>query len=619
MCGIAGILNFPGDYADGLARLTRMQQAIRHRGPDDEGIFIDANAPVGLVNTRLAILDLSPAGHQPMHSRDGRYTIVFNGEIYNFAALRARLEKDGVQFHSHSDTEVVLALYLQRGPACVQELQGMFALAIWDRDERTCFLARDPLGIKPLYYCTQGRTLGFASEVRALAAAEIVPRRLSRPGLQGYLLYGSVPEPHTIMADMQCLPAGHYLLWRDGQQTLTRYWELKFSTRPTDTDAAWNTREALLDSVRRHFVSDVPVGIFLSGGMDSTALVALAQQLHPRDLRTFCISFADPRFNEGSIARRTAEYFGTEHFDWRVDATTSKKLWQEYWSHLDQPSIDGFNTFCVAKYARECGAKVVLSGLGGDELFGGYPSFAKVPQLLKLSQALGTDGVVRQTALGLLGHTSTQSPKLQRLESFLSRAASSASAYWCVRGIFTPRETATLLQRFFPDDPVTDEELIHHLPAPTQPSLLDEVSYLELTRYMRNQLLRDSDVMSMAWGLELRVPFVDRQLTETLARIPASLRLAAGKQLLLQAVPEIPEWVARRPKQGFAFPFAAWIEAEWRDVFQRIDADSPVSLGNWYRRWSLFVLDNFLPGICQEATALKADEPPLLMHAASYS
>ena len=595
MCGIGGLLFSNLDAAELRPRLESMQARLTHRGPDDRGLYLARASGTGLVQTRLAILDPGPAGHQPMASPDGRYHIVFNGEIYNFKALRKELEAAGEIFHSNSDTEVVLRLYERFGEECVREFDGMFALAIWDEREQTCFLARDPFGIKPLYLWRRGRTLAFASEVRALLAADFAPRQLCPVALRHYLLFGSVPEPETLLVDVRMLPAGHKLLWRAEGGRARRYWEMQFPMDTLPAERAVETaRVAIEETVRRHYVSDVPVSIFLSGGIDSTALLALSKRIGAPDLRTFCISFDDPEFNEGDVASHTAKHFGAQHHDWRLGPVAGRELLREFLARQDQPSIDGFNTFCVARHAHEHAAKVVLSGLGGDEVFGGYPSFRTVPRMVEMHRWLGIGGPVRRWVGAMFERHSTKA-RWRRLGTFLGGPPSAALAYWAMRGVFTPPETRSLLHAYLGDgaDGAGDEAAVQfHVPA--QPTPSDAVSHLELTRYMCNQLLRDSDVMSMAWGLELRVPFVDRKLVDRLASIPAALRLAPGKRLLLDAVPEIPEWVANRPKRGFAFPFERWIADDWHDDFRRIEQRSPVRLDNWYRRWCLFTLEDFL-------------------------
>jgi asparagine synthase (glutamine-hydrolysing) len=588
MCGIAGILNHSPDRLENL--IQRMQNALQHRGPDDEGIYISTDRGTAIAHTRLAILDLTTAGHQPMSSADGRYWITFNGEIYNFQALRLTLIERGEEFNSNTDTEVILKLYQQFGADCVKHLRGMFAFAIWDDLEKTCFLARDPLGIKPLYYWLDGSTLVFASELKAIVATGLPSINMSSQGLYGYLVSGSVPEPHTLIEGIHCLPAGNWLRWQGGEITQNQYWQIDFTPKEIETEAAiQQVRHALIDSIKHHFVSDVPVGIFLSGGIDSTAVLALARQTQTGKLATYSIAFEEADYNEGDIARKVAQTFDTEHTEFKITASLARELFPQFLKAIDQPSIDGFNTFCVSQLARQHGTKVVLSGLGGDELFGGYQSFQKVPQMVRLGKQLQK---VRPLAKGIgIGLESWGSPRFKRLGDWLQQQPTSVSAYRSLRGIFSHKEACGILQQYLPNEVLPmrgDGNLL-----PSLPSIEDEVSWLEINCYMRNQLLRDNDVMSMSCGLELRVPLVDRVLIEAIAPIPSHIRLTPGKQLLIQAVNELPSWVINRPKQPFAFPFDRWMTESWQDIFPDFDGDLKISLKPWYRRWSLGILQHW--------------------------
>lgn len=576
----------------GLSRITRwlesLKDSLRHRGPDDAGVWTDPSGCAGFAHTRLSILDLSPAGHQPMSTPDGRYTIAFNGEIYNFRQLRDELAKEGVEFRTQSDTEVLLRLHERLGTGMFSRLRGMYAFAIWDSRERTCLLARDPLGIKPLYYSLAGGRLAFASELKALQEAGLVSRRLSSAAVRGYFEMGSVPEPLTLIEDALSLEAGHWLLWKNGQATKQCHWQLAFPETSFQGDPVRHVREALLDSVRRHFVSDVPVGIFLSGGVDSTALVALARATGHERIKTFSIGVDDPSLSEASVAKQTAAHFGTEHHEMSLDGEKGQRLFDGFLQSLDQPSIDGLNTFTVSSFAREHGMKVVLSGLGGDEVFSGYRSFTMVPKLVRLSRVLGAAGL--RAAAGALLEASP-SNRLRRLGAFLASDPSALGAYRCFRGIFTPAEAERLAARYAPGDRSSEPASTTRPPSPT---IEDAVSEMELSLYMRNQLLRDSDVMSMAHGLELRVPFVDRAFLEQAVQVPASLRLRHGKQMLLDAVPEIPAWVASQPKKGFVFPFERWLGGTWGERFDAVTRGAPVRLDTWYQRWSIFVLNHWM-------------------------
>jgi asparagine synthase (glutamine-hydrolysing) len=590
MCGIAGLLSLSGSQEQIDILIQRMQSVLRHRGPDDQGIYISSDQDAAIAHTRLSILDLSPAGHQPMSIADGRYWITFNGEIYNFRELRHTLVTQGEKFHSQTDTEVILKLYHRLGSNCVNQLRGMFAFAIWDDLEKTCFLARDPLGIKPLYYWSAGSTLVFASELKSVLASGLPSITLSPEGLYGYLVSGSVPEPHTLIQGIKCLEAGHWLHWQSGHLIHSRYWQINFTPETISfPEAKEKVRAALIDSIGHHFVSDVPVGIFLSGGIDSTAVVALARQTQMGELRTYSIAFEESDWNEGEIAQKVADTFGCDHTEYKITASLGRELLPQFLAAIDQPSIDGFNTFCVSQIAHKDGTKVVLSGLGGDELFGGYQSFQKVPQMVRAGSRLQAFHPI-STGIGMGLEHWGKSSQVKRLGDFLQQVPNSAAAYRSFRGIFSHSEACAIAKRYLPDraSPVRGRG-----ESPNLPSLEDEVSLLELSCYMRNQLLRDSDVMSMGWGLELRVPLVDRVLLEAIASIPSNIRLAPGKQLLIQAVPELPSLVLNRPKRGFFFPFEQWMAGEWRDYFADVDCDKNIPLKPWYRRWSLSILQHW--------------------------
>ncbi len=615
MCGIAGWI---GPEAGWEAETFR--EGLRRRGPDGSGVWRSERAT--LVHTRLAILDLSEAGAQPMKRKAeignaetliskvlegqadrGSCVLVFNGEIYNYRELRAELEAEGECFVSDSDTEVLLKLLVREGDACLPKLAGMFAFCCWDEASGEALLARDAFGIKPLYYRIDGETLAFASETRVL---QRTGDAMDAAALRDFFLWGSVPEPATLTTAVRQLPAGHLLRWKAGRATVEKWQgaeggrhgaeaergKLKVESRNADDgrleakNSGWMgvTRAALLESMRRHLVSDVPVGIFLSGGIDSTVVLALAREVLGKtaDIRTFSIGFDDSEFDESGIARRTAEHFGARHTEWRMSAEEGAAEIEGFLAAMDQPSIDGFNTWCVSKLARRKGMKVVLSGLGGDEFFAGYGSFQRVPRFRQLYRALGP---LRSVVAWLLDRKPPGSP-WRRLAGYLRGDGSWLSAFHAQRGIFTPDEAAELARALSGRDPASPpfsdqgQRTKDKEPRTT-------VSELEVTRYMRNQLLRDSDVFSMAHGLELRVPLVDVRLAEALATIPAEVRLRQGKQLLLEAVPEVPEWVWNQPKRGFRFPFQQWMEGQFGELLAEAKERSPVPLNAWYRTWAV--------------------------------
>jgi asparagine synthase (glutamine-hydrolysing) len=358
-------------------------------------------------------------------------------------------------------------------------------------------------------------------------------------------------------------------------------------------------REALMESIQSHFLSDVPVGIFLSGGIDSSAILALARQTQTTNISTYSIAFEESQFDEGSVARKTAQYFETDHHEEIITAASAKILFSQYLKSLDQPSVDGLNTFSVSKLASQDNKKVVLSGLGGDELFAGYSSFNIIPKMIRYrSQLKSLDPLFKTVILGV--SSLTENPKLKRLEDFFAVNATTTGAYQSMRGIFAQREAELLVRLYCPDfNKLNKPNFIQIVPPPKFPSIGDEVSYLEISRYMRNQLLRDSDVMSMRFGLELRVPFVDKKFLETLLKIPSKYRLSLGKKILIESVPEIPKWVINRPKQGFSFPFQQWLGEDWlEDLFYFKEIPKQISLTIWYRKWLIIVLNYWLQSIC---------------------
>lgn len=583
MCGIAGWIG-----PDAGWRTDAWCGGLRRRGPDGSGVWSDGEAT--LVHTRLAVIDLSEASAQPMtalsSSGSVRGAMVFNGEIYNFRDLRESLARDGMDWRSDGDAEVLLEWFSRDRDACLPSLAGMFALAFWDPARREAWLARDAFGIKPLYYRIDGRTLAFASQAALLTRSD---DGVDSAALRDFLMWGSVPEPATLDPAVRLLPAGHWLKFdaASGAVSTGRWHHPRWNaptvgmTRP---EAAATVRAALEASVRRHLVSDVPVGVFLSGGIDSTAVLALTRNaLGPdADIRTFSIGFEDPGYDESAIARRTAEAFGTVHTEWRMTAAEGAAEIPAFLDAVDQPSIDGFNTWCVARLARREGMKVVLSGLGGDEWFGGYDSFRRVPRFRRLHRM---PAGLRSMISSLL-RLSPPGSRWRRLAAFLCSGGSWLDAYHVQRGIFTRQEAELVAHRLTGRQVTGSADACDGDPPCDGPAA---VGFLEVTRYMRNQLLRDSDVFSMAHGLELRVPMVDARLADALLTIPPELRFLRGKRLLLDAVPEVPRWVVEQPKRGFRFPFRRWLACGFGGMLAKAGRASPVALREWYRTWAVAI------------------------------
>jgi len=582
MCGINGILRL-SDGALPIDRdeLLRTRDAMAARGPDGAGAWTSGDGRVALASRRLAILDLSEAGAQPMASADGRFHIVINGEIYNFSELRRELEAEGVHFRSHSDTEVVLALYARQGAAMLGRLRGMYGLAIWDDRDKSLLLARDPLGIKPLYLAVDGRCLRFASQVKALEAGGAISREVDPAGLAGFLLWGSVPEPLTLRRAVRALPAGHYVLIQNGAVSEPRPQE------PVDLPAM-TPEQAVEDSVTAHLVSDVPVAVFLSAGLDSGLIAALACRHLPEPPATFTLSFdvlAGTARDEAPLAAEVARSLGTRHVERRVGRADFPGLWRDALAAMDQPSIDGFNTFMVSRAAHEAGLKVVLSGLGGDEVFGSYPSFADVPRLMKTAcRTARIPGLAAAwPALARLA-----APGRPKLAGLLRYGRTLPGAYFLRRGLFLPEELPTVMGRdaaaagLAAYDPVADAACALADANGYAPDAWTAVHELETARYMRNQLLRDADWASMASSVELRVPFVDAWLRRHLAAHGFEPARGQGKaELARRAAPELPATLFSRPKAGFYIPVMEWLQP----------AGAGAPLGDQSRRLALRVLE----------------------------
>ncbi|MDT7856647.1 asparagine synthase (glutamine-hydrolyzing) [Rubrivirga sp. S365] len=574
MCGIAAQFAYRSGAPDPAA-LTAACSRMASRGPDADGFWASDDGRVGLGHRRLSIIDLSPGGAQPMQvgGEGGAVTVVYNGEIYNYEALKRGLEARGHRFRSTSDTEVLLRLYQEEGEGFVERLRGMFALALWDAERGGLLLARDPYGIKPLYVADDGRTLKAASQVKALLSMGGVDTEPDPAGHAGFFLWGHVPEPHTLYRGVRAFPPGH-TQWVDGDgarpprpfASITDTLEHAERSRPPAGDPATIVREALLDSVRAHLVADVPVGVFLSAGRDSTALAGLAAEAGGR-LRTVTLGFeeyAGTPDDEVPLAESVAQFYGAEHQTVRVGADAFRAAFPGFMDAMDQPTLDGLNSYLVSQAAAQSGLKVALSGLGGDELFGGYPSFAEIPRLVG---ALGP--VPGSAALGR-GLRAVSAPLLARLggervppklAGVVEYGGDYAGAYLLRRGLFMPWELPEILG---PDLARAGWEALQPLAQLGEtvgrietPRL--RVTALESAHYMRSQLLRDTDWASMAHSLEVRVPLVDWALLRRLAPLLAA-HPSVGKQTMAAAArPALPPAITDRPKTGFTTPVRQWL------------------------------------------------------------
>ena len=608
MCGINGAFAYHDSAGSpDETEILASREAMRARGPDGAGIWRSADRRCALAHRRLSILDLSLRASQPMVSGDGRLAVTFNGEIYNYPALRRELEAEGVRFATTSDTEVLLRLYARCGEAMVRRLRGMFAFALWDEAARGLLLARDPYGVKPLYIADDGGTFRFASQVKALLAGGRVARNCDPAGIVGFYLFGSVPEPFTVYRAIGALPAGH-TQWIDagGPRPPKRYShiaEIIADARgdPSDGNApSERLRACALASVRAHLLADVEVGLFLSAGVDSGALLGLMRDAGARDIRAITLAFDEFRGSaedEAPHAARIAERYGAHHVVRRVGEREFTDDLPDIFAAMDQPSIDGLNTWFIAKAAKEAGLKVALSGVGGDELLAGYPSFVDVPRWHRRFGALRSLPTLRVLATRLLRKFAPQflrrRPKMSALFEY---SGSWAGTYLLRRGLFLPHELHAIVEPEVVREGLLRLEPLRALTASITPdpgSDLGRVCALESAHYLRNQLLRDADWAGMAHSIEIRVPLVDIDVLKAFA--PAFPALAPGEgKAALACAPSLPlpDDILARAKTGFAVPTAAWMAKSLAQPAAADGAREPKGLVS--RRWSRLVLPEVL-------------------------
>lgn len=551
MCRIAGIINQNSQPEELLLQLKFMCSVQKHGGPDDEGFYIDRENNLGFGHRRLSLIDLSPGGHQPMHYDDGNLVISYNGELYNYLELKEELKYLGYQFASTSDTEVILAAFAEWGPKSFRRFKGMFAFALFIKSSKKVYLVRDPAGIKPLYYAIRNKSLYFASEIKAFSQLPEV--NVENDLWPVYLLaYGHLPEPVTTLKHVQPLQKGCFLEYdvASGAVETESFTYFSFIEKlNTKAEILEQVRDCLQRSVERHLLSDAPIGAFLSGGIDSSIIALLAGSFSKQNLNTLSIYFGEEAYSEKKYQDLVLDKLQCNHHAHLLTENEFSDNFPSILQAMDMPSSDGINTWFISKYAMESGLKAVLSGLGGDELFGGYPSFERMKATSALQQLPNST---------LRAGRYSGIKKFRRLP-YLSLPGIKGK-YLFLRGQFIPSEIARHLEM--------DEDQVWKL-LQEQPSLPDvqhltqknQASWMEMNLYMQNQLLRDSDVMSMAHGIEIRVPFLDADFIRLALQIDSGVKYGApGKQLLIEAFNHIlPEQIYNRPKMGFAFPFKEWL------------------------------------------------------------
>ena len=590
MCGISAIIH-PKEKLLVRETLERMNVAMAHRGPDADGVYTNQN--IGLGHRRLSIIDTENSAHQPMLSFNKKWVIAFNGEIYNYVELKAN-ELQGVSFQTESDTEVILELFQKYGVESLSKLKGMFAFVLHNIETAETFVVRDRYGMKPLYYSMQNDVYFIASELRALLASDAVPRKLNRSALEEYIETQTVCAPNTLIENVQLLEAGHYLHFTKTQTNKHCYYRLLDDTSYELTDKK-NSQELLRstmrESVMQHMRADVPFGAFLSGGIDSSLLVGLMSEVQSEKINTFQISFEEEAFDERKYAQLVAKKFNTQHHEINLSANAFLKDIPAAIAAIDFPSGDGPNTYAVSKAAKEAGITVAISGLGGDELFAGYPVFQYMQSieksfLLKLSYPL------RKSASALLNSISSSRSLRKKAELLGLPKANLASAFPLVRNVWKTNELITRTTKHFEIE--NNFNFIFEKKYP----LLNRVSAAEIESYMQHVLLRDSDQMSMAHSLEIRVPFLDHQVVELATHLSTNLKNpTSAKKFLTETFADLlPHEVVNRTKMGFTLPWSVWMKNELREFteegFNELYKQDVINEKVLRKAWNKFILGN---------------------------
>jgi asparagine synthase (glutamine-hydrolysing) len=559
MCGIAGILSI--QFPPSREQVKRMTDALSHRGPDAEGFYVEG--PLAFGHRRLSIIDLSDAANQPFIDNSGRYIIVFNGEIYNYAEIKPLLP--GYSFRTHGDTEVILAAFIKWGVGCLKYLRGMFTIAIWDKEERSLFIARDRLGVKPLYYWQDDEQFVFASEMRAVLTIKKGQRELDKTAIAEYFRYQSIGFPFSPVKGIKQMEAGTWMRIQNNIIRTETYWD------PVSDRADFNfteksqvekkVRELMLQSVKRRLVSDVPVGAFLSGGIDSSAVVGLMKEAGDSSPKTFTISFEEQEYDESRYAEIVAKKFNTEHTLIKLKPEVMLEELTHALDAMDVPTGDGINTYVVSKAIHEQGIRVALSGVGGDELFAGYPIFLNYIRLQQKDWIWKTPKALRTFAGTLMG----KGEKKDRMRQMITLDSPAIeNSYPVFRQLLSPGAMGTLTSLNGAGKNTLASQLVRKAPGLAGLPFFSQVTAAEYLGYTQQTLLKDTDQMSMAHSLEIREPFFDQDLVEFVMSVPDHFKVPVyPKSLLVESLkPMLPDEIVHRKKQGFVFPWKEWLKKD---------------------------------------------------------
>jgi asparagine synthase (glutamine-hydrolysing) len=616
MCGIFGIVTTK-PRSEMAEPVNRALNALAHRGPDDHGVEFISDERDGLTvafaHQRLSVIDPSPAGHQPMRDEATGDWITYNGDVFNFRDLRRELVARGLRFRSESDTEVLLKGFGARGRDAIADWRGTFSFGFWDARRRSLTLVRDRLGIKPLYYYHDGDTFIFASEVRALLATGLTARKISPSALDSYLAWGAIEQPLTIVENIYAVLPGHVLEFKDGRARAEAYWELRADKQNKVRDERELIEEMgalLADSVKSHLVSDVPVGVFLSGGIDSGSVMALASRGVKSPIKSFSVCFGGQGLEEEDRAVKIARKYGADHYSIPVTEAEILSILPEALRAMDQPSIDGLNTFLVSQAAAGEGMKVALSGLGGDEVFAGHDFFRSIAREEQMrNRVKSTAPRLRKAAASALGAFSS-SDRAVKLSALLRSDQLNEHSVKSHRHLFTPGQRLALMLANGGASPAVEDWNERQMSNCAAADPINQASALELGGYLGNALLRDTDSMSMAHGLEVRAPLIDHKVVEKALTVPGKLKLRRNepKWMLVDAVGDLPQEVAHGPRRGFELPFKSWLAGALRDriesslwspqltkllsitAMQEVWSDFLRGRASWSRVWSFYVL-----------------------------
>lgn len=621
MCGIAGIVGKQTEDRFFHSAIKKMNDVMSHRGPDADGFWNDEEC--FLSHRRLSIIDLSESGNQPFISNDGRYIMIYNGELYNFRELKLELQRAEFGskelpyiFKTHSDTEVILAAYIRWGADCLNRFNGMFAFAIWDTFEKKLFVARDRIGEKPLYYSIQKNVLLFASEIRALIYSGLIDKKINLESISEYIQYATVHAPNTILENVYVLMPGCFFEFKNNVLNIKKYWDIsnytKSSEKLTYQETCKNIKHLLINSVQKRLISDVPFGAFLSGGIDSSAIVGLMSQVSSEKVQTFNVSFDESEFSESIYAKQVAKRFNTQHHEIKLIPKDFLKQLPEALNSMDYPSGDGPNSYVVSKATKKAGITVALSGLGGDELFAGYDIFKRYYELEKKNWLNIIPGKGLIGKLLAAKKNSIQGDKMAEILNL--EMINGFNAYPINRKLFNQKDYQKLITEYYNPDYFIKNIIKES--TTDKNHTLSKVSLFEIQTYMQNVLLRDTDQMSMSVALEVRVPFLDHKLVEFILTIDDKYKYPHyAKKLLIDSLDDLlPNNIINRPKMGFVLPWKNWLKEDLKDFCEEnitqfskrpfVNRESVLILWNrflnndpkitWSRIWHLVVLNYWI-------------------------